>query len=343
MTRNKVSLILVIIGILLFFESAGVIYFANKYQLIYNQTQVFNKQMEDCKSEYEKSIQQIQKDSRAVSRDYEAVKQDRNNLLVQVKNLLADKSRVKELEDSVNQSSQYVEVLKKEKLEIQSSNVSMQEELKKLDMEHDTLLKERNDFKAAYDKAKKDDTVKKMGVQIEELKKENIKMRTSLKAREKNIDILKSEKGKLEALSDSLKKQTTEVKKNLGTAARKNDALEGELKRIPHKFSEIARQNKVLIKETAEMHYNLGVFYTKNKKYERAIAEFEKVLDINPNDASAHFNLGYIYAEYMVNREKAIEHFRHFLRLAKGEDNDVDWVRKYLLTWETYEGKSTMK
>ena len=83
----------------------------------------------------------------------------------------------------------------------------------------------------------------------------------------------------------------------------------------------------------------MGVFYTKQREYARAAAEFAKALEIDPNDAYSHFNLGYIYAEYLINRHKAMDHFRHFLRLAKGDYPHVNWARKYLLTWETYDGK----
>jgi hypothetical protein len=67
------------------------------------------------------------------------------------------------------------------------------------------------------------------------------------------------------------------------------------------------------------------------------------VVEIDPNNAFAHFNLGYIYAEYIVNRQKASRHFRLYLSLAKGEDRDVDWVKKYLLTWEAYDGKERVQ
>ncbi|MEI6631307.1 MAG: tetratricopeptide repeat protein, partial [bacterium] len=126
-------------------------------------------------------------------------------------------------------------------------------------------------------------------------------------------------------------------------AVSKNKLFEQKTADMPKKFAEVARQNKSLIKETANMHYNLGVFYTKNKEYSRAAAELEKAIELTPDDAYAHFNLGYIYAEYMINRNKAIEHFKHYLRLAKKEDKDVDWVKKYILTWQAYEGKENIQ
>jgi tetratricopeptide (TPR) repeat protein len=87
------------------------------------------------------------------------------------------------------------------------------------------------------------------------------------------------------------------------------------------------------------MHYNLGVFYSNRKEYSRAIAEFEKAVELVPDDAAAHFNLGYIYAEQLVNRERAIRHFQQYLRYAKHGDKDADWVKRYIVTWQAYENK----
>jgi len=44
-----------------------------------------------------------------------------------------------------------------------------------------------------------------------------------------------------------------------------------------------------------------------------------------------------------VDRPKAIENFRKFLGLVKTDDKDVDWVKKYILTWQTWEGKKPLK
>ena len=138
-------------------------------------------------------------------------------------------------------------------------------------------------------------------------------------------------------------KEVREHQEDVDEALRKNKALAQELRDLPKKVTELARQNKKLIQETSRMHYNLGVFFTRQRDYRRALTEFKKAVEIEPSDAYSHFNLGYIYAEYLVNREKAVEHFRKFLNLAEADDEDTEWVKRYLLTWETYGGKEAMK
>ena len=44
--------------------------------------------------------------------------------------------------------------------------------------------------------------------------------------------------------------------------------------------------------ETALME--MGKFYFMNNKYDQAVAEFKKVLELNPNNAEAYYNIGLI-------------------------------------------------
>jgi tetratricopeptide (TPR) repeat protein len=97
------------------------------------------------------------------------------------------------------------------------------------------------------------------------------------------------------------------------------------------------------MRQTSRMHYNLGVFYSKRKEYSRAAGEFERAVEITPDDAYSYFNLGYIYSENIVNRPKAIEYFRRYLQYARKDDKDADWVKKYILTWETWQGKKPVE
>lgn len=350
---NKFKISTLLIGVLIF----GLLFFAF-------QSQVLSRKLKELKPGYEKTRQGEQEfknkytgllnEFEAVKKESEALRQDRDNLLARAKGLLADTSRLKELEGTVEKITKDNEALVKEKQDLENSLFSRSAEIKEFREAGARIAQERDEFKSAYEKSRKDDTIRELrneisnlqkekNGQIAKLQKENKDIGSDLKQAQKEAAQLKGQKSKLDKEVDGLSAELRGYKVNYAIAQKKNKALEEEIKNMPKKFTELARQNKVLIKDTSQMHYNLGVFYTKNKEYDRAVAEFEKVIEITPDDAYAHFNLGYIYAEYLVNRKKAIENFRHYLGLAKSDDQDVDWVKKYLLTWETYEGKMPMK
>ncbi|MDD5466033.1 MAG: tetratricopeptide repeat protein [Candidatus Omnitrophica bacterium] len=329
------------IGVLMVGESVGLIYFSGKSQDLFKKLEIIkpgyqklDREEKELKGKYAQLLE-----------ENEALKIDRNNVLAQTKVLLGERARADELGVSLEKANLEISRLQEEKQEAQKYNSSLKAAFKTYQQSQVRIIKERDDLKLAYEEAKKkasnEAAVKKSKKEAVKPRKEKIAPEINLKNKE--IEQLKAQRTKLEEAKKELVQQVKEQKKAIAQAINKNRKLEEEINNLPRQFSEIARQNKRLIKETAQMHYNLGVFYTKNKEYTRAIAELEKVVDITPDDAYAHFNLGYIYAEHQLDRQKAIEHFRYFLRLAKSDDKDTDWVRKYLLTWETYEGKKPVE
>lgn len=323
MNKYQISAIVVLIGI--FGQGAAVSDFVDKIV------------------ESSPKYKELDRKYAAAAKDLETIKIDRDNILAQIKILLGEKAKARELEESLQKAKTEASSAEKELRQANDQKFSLKEEVNKLQAAQAQLLKERDGLEIAYEKAAHK-------VLIKELKKKNSTLQRDLnteaaKARslERENSRLSEQKDKLNTAKDQLTGQLNDYKKNYALAVKKNKAMESKISQTPAKFTEIARQNKVLVRQTSEMHYNLGVFYTKNKDYDRAVAEFEQCIAINPNDAPAHFNLGYIYSEYLVNRKKAMENFRHFLRLAKSDDPDVDWVKKYLLTWETYEGKIPMQ
>jgi chromosome segregation ATPase len=343
---NKMRIFVIIIIILFLGESAQLIYFANRSQML-------QKKLDALKPGYERLSQKEQEATSkyaegsnkisALQKELDAVKEDRNNLLAQAKNLLTDRGRLKDVEASLEKATQDIQDLTQEKEGMQSESLQLKEQIKNLEDAGNKLSKERDDIKAAYEKDKKQDTIKALKKQAADSQKEKEKLDKSISIKENQIEVLKKEKANMEATKALMAQMLNDYKKDIATAAQKNKSLEKTINELPNRFASLGRQNKMLIRETAMMHYNLGVFYTKNKEYSRAAGEFEKAIEINPNDAYSHFNLGYIYAEYMVSRKKAIEQFRQYLRLVKSDDKDADWVKKYILTWDTYEGKEPVQ
>ena len=350
---NKFKVMLGVIGILMLIEAIGVIFFAGKSQTLSMKLTKAKQQLEQLLPGYTKLSQDekgltakyndLLNETEALKKENEVLKEDRNNLITQAKALMADKTRAKEFEEELNQLKPQKLSLQEERDKLQKKIQSFQTEIAQLREAQAQIAKERDDLKSTIAKMKKDPLAMRLQKENSALQTEKSRLSSTLAKVKKDAEQLTLQRTKVETENSRLRSDLTQFKANYEDAVAKNNLLEQKIGDLPKKFSELARQNAVLLKQTSEMHYNLGVFYTQNKKYDRAAAEFAKAIEINPDDAYAHFNIGYIYAEYLLNRKKAIEHFQQYLRLASSDDKDVEWVKKYIVTWQTWEGKQPMK
>ncbi len=272
------------------------------------------------------------------------LKKDYENALAQTKVLLEYKAKALEMETTIRQFDIVKQQLAKEKEDALSMVSQLKEKIKALDENIVALRKDKDEYKKSFEKASveniiSDDTKKK----IEDLEQDRSDLLRRAEELESRIKVMENASLKEQAQSEFYKRQLAEVKDKYQDAKQQNKILERKLEATPKKFAELARENKILIKRTSAMHYNLGVFYTQNREYERALTEFEKAIELNPEDASSHFNLGYIYAEHLLNRPRAVMHFKQYLKLAKKDDKDVDWAKRYVLTWQAWEGKQPIK
>lgn len=346
--NNKKQVILIILVILISLSVFGILrssQFYSKYKKTDSNLQKFMREFESIKKEnagFKEKFEKTEKELKALS-------VDRDNLITQAKSLLADRARVKELEAELEKIKQAKELLDEESKQTNSENRNLKKELKKLSVSYAQKVQDKKQLEESLSLERDEVSVTKLEKEKLALTQENEKLLVNFAKSEKQVNSLneavtkaKEETKKVKGDLTESKSQLERLNKRYAEAVKKNKVLEKRTASTPAKFTEIARQNKALVKETANMHYNLGVFYTKNKEFSRALTEFEKTLVLIPDDAYAHFNLGYIYAEHMVNRPKAITHFKRYLNLVKSTDKDVDWVRKYILTWETYEGNKPM-
>lgn len=332
-------------GLILIACLVGLLFFVNKSKDLSRRLQDLSGRLEEISPGYQKLSQEesaLKEKNVQLFKENEAIKVDRENLMQQIKTLLQDRSKANELGVSLEKANQDLAVLVKEKNQLQETNLTQKDEISRLRAAQKDLIAKWDTLKTASEKTEMMIKNKELNKKIGDLQKEKTTIENNAKRRESEFDQLRQQKTQLDSEQSALKLQLKDCQKLLAEAVQKNKKMWEEMQNVPKKVTELARQNKLLISQTADMHYNLGIFYSKNKQYERAAVEFEKVVEIDPNHAYAHFNLGYIYAEYLVNRQKASKHFRYYLGLAKGDDKDVDWVKKYLLTWEAYDGKSKM-
>jgi len=296
----------------------------------------------------QESIQQEPADLEAelekLKADYERVVRDRDNILAQTKNLLKYKVELRKMEDEVKRMENKNEKAEAEKQALLKQIGDFKDHIDDLQGEKGELKDQIENLKNYIEKKEIEykiiDETKR---QLAEANKDKEKLKREILNLEEKTRKLEAEKLAFEADGELYRRQYVELRDRYQEALSVNKRLERKLSEVPRKFAEIARENKLLLKETALMHYNLGVFYTEEGQHKRAVAEFEKSIDLNPEDAYAYFNLGYIYAEHLVNRSRAIQYFRKYLKLADKEDRDKDWVKKYILTWQTWEGKKPIK
>lgn len=357
---SKRDLIIIVVAIIAFYCGLSyAVIFSNlkKQKTSFEQVSKDREELKKQNLAQTKDLAALEKKFTELELEFKNVSLDRDNLFKQAKNMLADIGRLKELEISVEKmSKERVELSKqlkdviKEKQEVLKQNLNLKQMIRDLDIARDKLVSDNRRLEDALAIERDTSKFSKIEQQNSALQKEKSQLLDSLKraqgelSKERaNLNKLKDDLGRKEKAAQDLQAKLKDSNEKYAQALKANRALEQRITYAPKKFTELARQNQRLIKQTAATHYNLGVFYTKSKEYSRALAEFEKAIELVPDDAYSHFNLGYIYAEQIVNRQKAVEHFRSYLRYAKKDDKDIDWVRKYILTWQTWEGKEPLE
>ena len=303
----------------------------------------YRKSLEYEQDEIQRVSAELVRTNKKLDKQILATNKARNDIKRYARSAEDAKIAAKRIESQINA---YKKQLKEQKIIAKKAGLNV-ERYRKI-AENKRIEEER--LKAAQESGKKELEAQKQELaRIEEDHQRDLKAaREDLQKdldtkRLESEEALQAQRLKSKADVEIYARQYKELRKKYQQALEVNKKIERKLGEIPKKFIEIARENKLLLKETALMHYNLGVFYTQEKQYKRAIAEFEKALELKPEDAYAYFNLGYIYAEYLVNRPRAIKYFRLYLKLATKEDKDADWVKRYILTWQAWDANTPIK
>ena len=79
-----------------------------------------------------------------------------------------------------------------------------------------------------------------------------------------------------------------------------------------------------------DFHYNLAIEYLKAEEFEQAAEELYKVIQLNPEDEDAYYNLGVLYENYLGDRKRAKFYYRQYLKLAPATQADVNDVKEWI-------------
>ena len=114
------------------------------------------------------------------------------------------------------------------------------------------------------------------------------------------------------------------------------------MNQLPKDINRLAQEHERLVNELGDTHYNLGVMFFKKRDFGRAVKEFQKVIEMRPNDGQAHYNVGLIYAEHLPDRERAIKYFRRFVQ-EEPKGQEASYARKYIATWRAWEAEERLE
>jgi tetratricopeptide (TPR) repeat protein len=292
----------------------GTIFYWFPFRGAKTETFALKRQLDEQKAERAS----LQKLFDTLKEKYKALESDRDNIMAQVKQLLVEKESYLVTDTQLKAMTAENQKLLEDHKKLEQSFEAVQAQTREMKEPLEAALAEAATSKAEFTRISQENAnrileSKNNAAQISKLEKDVIYYKgfqESFLSLSQSYDVLKKEQ----------------------------KFLEEQVNNLPKKFSKMARENKILVKETGDMHYNLGVFYAGEMNYDRALEEFKKAVDINPNDAKAQYNLGYIYAEQRQDRKKAEYYFRNFLGLAP-EDPNADEVRSYLVERDVFSTK----
>jgi tetratricopeptide (TPR) repeat protein len=87
-----------------------------------------------------------------------------------------------------------------------------------------------------------------------------------------------------------------------------------------------------LLGEKQDLYLELGAAYIKANLNQAAFNAYEKVLQINPNNAQAHYVLGLLYKQSQNDKQNALVHLKQYLQIDPRAQNrtDVEYLIKMI-------------
>jgi len=194
----------------------------------------------------------------------------------------------------------------------------LQEDISNLSSSKSTLEKESEEQKrASLDYLKKqkesDDNLERLKTEIEKRIRKISELEEGLKEAKKKLVELEKEN-----------KRLTQIGEFTG-----NVQVKKQQEHITHLEADLSNARQRMQKQEALLHYNLGVSYMKEKYYDMAIDEYQKALELNPDDPDIHYNLAILYDDCSRNPKRAIQHYQKYLEL-RPDAADIDEVKGWI-------------
>jgi len=95
------------------------------------------------------------------------------------------------------------------------------------------------------------------------------------------------------------------------------------IERDEKKYFKIKQEIADKYPKEKRIHRDLGIYYVNRKMFDKALEEFNKALELDPNYAPVYNHLGYLYSD-IGKFDEAIEYFKKYATLSPGDANPFD-------------------
>jgi len=135
----------------------------------------------------------------------------------------------------------------------------------------------------------------------------------------------------LDEQNTKLKIDSARLVQDLKKQAQSNlQGMQSNIQKVSNKIAALKAENERLKADSAKLHYNLGNSFFEQRKFDMAAKEYTRVVELMPQDPSAHYNLAYVSSEFLKDYETAKTHYERYLALNPNAE-DVYVVKERLL------------
>ncbi len=281
----------------------------------------------------------LQEEHLNLQQRYQELTVDRDNLFAQAKAALAARD---EAEGVRNLLEKVLQRTGEENRLMSGRLPQLEQELQALTDERNALTTEREELERQLTKHQKRSEERKLRERLSTLRQREDTLERDLRGAQKELRDASGRASSLEEERAKLQERLDKLQSEYSEEVSTNASLRRQVERLPKDITTLAREHERLVKQLADTHYNLGVMFVNQKDFARAAQEFQQVVELEPDDADAYYNLGLIYAEHLPDRERAIKFFQRYLSVDPA-GRDATYAKQYIATWRAWEAEDRLE
>jgi len=226
--------------------------------------------------------------------------------------------------------------------QVEQDNRALKEKLAAADAGRQKAMSERESIARASEEAtRKADEAEARRLEAE---KKLAQAKAVEESQKKDISRLMKQIPDLEKELVDLRTRLAEKDKSSGRTSQEVETMKAELERREQRLVKAERMRELLEKtreevraadgrEKRDMHFNMAIVYQREGRFRDAEQEYLSALQSDGSDADVHYNLGILYDDDLNDKQKAVLHYRRYLRLAPAAP-DADQVKEWIMRLE---------